>query len=543
MPTATTTFHLPTATTGWLPSHVQLLRFLFSIKKRQALDQDLPAFVRLAEQINHATLWPQHRLVLAQRLQTWLRRRFASWQELAYQQEVQKPNPSFIDLIHALEALAVVFKGAVAQARPHDHNTLAPAILGGLETHLLWLRTLMERYQEVPPPLWNDSHQLFRIAHEQAIALRAQNTGSGEIVAIQQLYIELALIGVIDAYRQSPGLLGWMTHYLHRYAAALPLTPYEGHHIPVGADSLPGLFLIDLNNSQGPIAPWTLHANHPWLEHTQKTDCLVLDTRPLESLLPEHLRLLEEGEDPALIHVTLTHLPKNQQRELLEQIWQALLPDSRDNVRKEIRDQTVHLHIDFKEVCLRLRRRSDIAAGRTLSDQQLLAPSGSRPVVTQSQWRLADISRTGLRVVNDNLGEQILGVGQLVAIEPDEQTLKDTSSGGYIKDLALLQVRWLRQNLRGGVQVGLRKLGDRPRAVELHLDEQEPGVHASATCIAIVHDKTDTLIIPSSLPFKKGLTGRLIDEHQVQKIRLGEEISKTRHFQQVVYWELPAIHQ
>lgn len=548
---------IPPQRSDWIPSRLHMQTFLnMRPGGTPPYAGDMDRFAAAAAEANRTRLKAAHRLAVATHFHRWFRERLNYWYEYACAQEAKGQNQARWDLIRSVEELATAFKVVVAQGEQEESRNrpgiLATAVLSALEIHVLLMRLLVERYREVPPRLWKESHALFSIAREHGLALRAQRASSGDTVCIQQIYTQLCLIGIVDAYRQAPGLLPWIVAYLHKYAAALSLTPYRERPVPVGADSLPAIFLIDPDAERGPIAPWHMYSEHDWLSEDRLPHCLVLDAEPLEELLPEHLRLLNEGEDPALIHETLAQLPAAQRQELIERIWSALLPDAREATRKDVWGIPVRLYPQIQNIVLRLRQGDTRRFDYTLADAADTQSAEFHSVTRAAcSWQLVDVSNTGMRIVCDYATAPEIEVGQVVGIEPADPADVDWDAvlNRFASDLpsptqvAVTQVRWVRQNLRGGIQMGLRNLGKQVRAAALTLDES-PVEGESIPIILLQQDGRHHLLLSGTVSPQGGATGLLMETADgvagTRRIRLGPVVVKTRYFRQIEFTYLPS---
>ncbi|MEK8088551.1 hypothetical protein [Thermithiobacillus plumbiphilus] len=528
---------------GWISSRVHMQNFLHKHPGGSPpFSGDLARFLDLVTRLNQTRLRPTHRLEVARHFQQWFESRLAHWQEHASRLESQGQHEGRWDLLRSLEELTRAFRGVVEQVAEDDSVSgraqLADAILQALRLHVLIMRLLLERYQEIPGQLWQESYRLFRIAQRFSLTLRAQQDSSGETVCIQQVFTQLLLMGAIDAYRQAPGLLPWIAAYLHRYAAALPLLPYRQCTIPVGADSLPAQFLVDLSSDRPPQAPWHLHLSATEAE-AMLPDCLVLDARALEDLLPEHLRLLNEGADPALIHETLAQLSATDRQELLRQIGSALLPEIRASVRRNVWSTPVHIVQGFEAIRRNIGRSGDQGSIplALAEDRTAEAP--------HSDWHMVDLSQTGMRLVCDHASTSGIEVGQLLTIQMDARSRElfagqapELADAMRLTDLSIVEVRWIRQNMRGGMQMGLQRLGEESQAARLYLNEESQSPMTLEVILVRTAGRV-CIIAPASPNIDAGGVGRIEEEvsglDRGQRVYFGLNRRRTRHFQLLQY--------
>lgn len=529
---------------GWIASRVHMQTFLHKHPGgTPPFSADLARFLDLVSKFNQTRLRPGHRFEVAKHFQQWFETRLAYWQENASRLESQGQREGRWDLLRSAEELATAFR-LVANALIEDDSVtgraqLADAVLQSLRLHVLIMRLLLERYQEIPGQLWQESYRLFRIAQRTGLSLRALQDNDGEMVCIQQVFTQLLLMGAIDAYRQAPGLLPWIAAYLHRYAAALPLLPFPQCPIPVGADSLPALFLVDLSSERPPQAPWHLHLSASEAE-TLLPDFMVLDARALEDLLPEHLRLLNEGADPALIHETLAQLSATDRQELLRQIGSALLPEVRGAIRRNVWSTPVHIIQGIEAI----RRHID-RLPQNKGAAPLALAEGSLPEEPQNGWHMVDLSQTGMRLVCDHANASGIEVGQLLTIHMDARSRElfagqapELADAAELPDMSIVEVRWIRQNLRGGLQMGLQRLGEESQGAKLRLNEESQFPLILEVILVRTAGRV-CIIAPASPNIEAGGVGRVLEESssldQGQRVYFGLNRRRTRHFQLLQY--------
>ena len=163
---------------------------------------------------------------------------------------------------------------------------------------------------------------------------------------------------------------------------------------------------------------------------------------------------------------------------------------------------------------------------------------------------MVDLRQTGMRLVCDQAGITGIEVGQLLIIQMDARSRElfagqtpEDQEGREFPNAIIVEVRWIRQNLRGGLQMGLQRLGHENQAAKLFLHEESQSPLILDVILLRSAGKV-CIVSPASPAIEPGSVGRLLGEvsslDHGQRVYIGLNRRHTRHFQLLQYVPIEA---
>ena len=273
------------------------------------------------------------------------------------------------------------------------------------------------RYGQWIPAQWRDFHELYEFARmrgwqRQTLASSTdafERTGA----SLENEYIQSLLLMRLDSGSFTPDQVQWVSRILEQWVAPLTLVPPPG----TGTN-----FYVDLSGTQG-------------LKRTDKPRAggrlLFLDTGPVYARIVERMRLLPEQEDAAL---TPGELPAREQKLLLMRLAALLGPDAlafSPRAPRKAADAQVRVVVGLQALT-----RAVAEVGRMSADAKTTGARHSFDEVTQmvnptanpdsvarrvrgSQWKIADLSESGCRLVAPS-GDAPTMLGEMIAFRDEE---------------------------------------------------------------------------------------------------------------------------
>ena len=253
------------------------------------------------------------------------------------------------------------------------------------------------RYGHWIPAQWRELHELYEFARMRGWQREPRAFGVAAFdhpaASLEHEYITALLLMRLDSGSFTPDQVEWVSRFLGEWIGPLSLTPPPG----TGAN-----FYVDLSGTQG-------------LKRMDKPRAggrlMFLDTSPIYARVVERMRWLPEQDD---VPHTSGDLPTREQKLLLMRLAALYGPDAlafSPRAPRQSADTEVRVVVGLQALTRavaevdRLTAEAKSKGARHSYDEitQMVNPSANPDSVARrvrgSQWKIADLSETGCRLI------------------------------------------------------------------------------------------------------------------------------------------------
>jgi hypothetical protein len=271
-------------------------------------------------------------------------------------------------------------------------------------------------YRAVPPMVFPELHQLYRIArHYGLLELADERSHDTEMpLTISANYHATLLLALVDPFRLVEGEVAMLHHVLVQHADKCRVIP--GGNWP---DAAEGLFFVDLRSGAGPVA-------HPPQEMPRQADePYILDAR-------EALQAIHDQLDQTPVKVRM----QSPEAMILRRLWPEVVDLKQQREPRETESGEIGLLLGLMDIHGYLSK-----AVSTLPDTPLITLT--QPV-EPSPGQIINSSENGRRLYWEEGACSSVCVGELMGL---------VEEGGR---LTLAMVRNMRISPEGGMEIGVQ---------------------------------------------------------------------------------------
>ncbi len=338
---------------------------------------------------------------------------------------------AMFDLAQGFLLCYQAFADAGDDAQSNRWQSLLPELIARQIIHQgLDAKIRLYRYEQWIPARWADMHTLFQAActsHIERVPVAA--LANGELTTIEQEYLRVLLLQLVNAGNLSPRHVEWVSEQLSEWSAPLRLT--------IEAASITS-FYVDLGSRTG------LRRRTP---QPLEGRVLFLDTRPLHGVLMQNVVMLEQKvrTDPLSERTSRRADQLNLLTKLASQVDPEFRPVTRRGERTTasgtvdaivgfakissfLRNEEIGPLIDSRsrsgnfgdsiEIATFGRMRNEHARSQEVARRRLAtyaAPGGA--------WEVKDVSQTGYRLIAPMAVINAVTLGTLAAMRAEGQAL------------------------------------------------------------------------------------------------------------------------
>jgi hypothetical protein len=271
-------------------------------------------------------------------------------------------------------------------------------------------------YRAVPPKVFSELHQLYRIArHYGLLELADERSHDTEMpLTISASYHVTLLLALVDPFRLAEGEVGMLHHVLVQHADKCRIIP--GGDWP---DAAEGLFFVDLRSGAAPVA-------HPPKEMLQQVgEPYILDAR-------KALQAIHGQLDQTPVKVRM----QSPEAMILRRLWPEAIELKQQREPRQTESGEIGLLLGLMDIHGYLSK-----ALSTLPDTPLI--TRTQPV-EPSPGRIVNSSQNGRRLYWEEDASSSVCVGELMGL---------VEEGGR---LTLAVVRNMRISPDGGMEIGVQ---------------------------------------------------------------------------------------
>lgn len=382
----------------------------------------------------------------------------------------------------------LVVKGLYAQSE-EQRGAFGRALEGALTQLARSLVHSYRCYRPVPPFVFLELHQLYRLARQQGLALATEGEPKASLAARYQAIMLLALTDPFHLSEGSVERLYRVLRQVSHLARTIPGHSWEG--------SPEGLYALDLRSDSPPAL------------------CVRL-TSPAEADDPY---LLDGRSAVQALHQALAQRPAQRRGQTVEaQLLRSLVPEvPGSDQRREGRHSDgrwLELLVGLDAMHDYLAQRTGTAPTRRMGSSLELAGGGEVHAM-----RVLDASAKGMRLHWGGAGLGELQVGDLLGV------LSDTAE--VLPRLQLATIRWVRCERDGSAALGVELVDGRPSAVNCRQADEEQGDVVRCLFLPSAADTASAgLIAPSGLYAPQRRLLLYVGRREVS-VRMGQLVQET----------------
>lgn len=408
------------------------------------------------------------------------------------------------------------------------------------------LLTCYQTYTAHPENTWSELHSLYLYAEHKNIY---QNPITDEYntqmpdSSIARVYKQILLLALTSPYRLRQGEAEAVYSALVRWAG-------HGHIIPYNAPSASeALFVVHMDSDEAP--------DYRVFDHRDCDNelCRLVDTQQLSQVLTEELERRESGDISGPIGAQLMRLlirtwgvaPKrvfsrNERQATIEAVvgttmlHRALARELADPQlsgkpasfsSKAVTDIGLSTTDDVWDIFSSKKMKANYEHYRSLTEGEP-GEDGRLPEVVSETWNIRNESAGGYRLALEPTQSAKVQVGELIGVHH--------KGDGEMWEIGV--VRWLRQGLDGGLEIGVQALA--PQVLPVMVKSEEEGGRTSEYQYALLLPKIPALKQPTTLitPVMLFQPGDELNLHSAGndlKITLTQQLQATGSFAQFLF--------
>ena len=371
-------------------------------------------------------------------------------QPLPLSRKISNAHQLGSSLLHELGfAWKIVVQDTYSSLLQGHNSVRAQAILRALRVLAKSILHHSLVYSSVPEGLIADANTLYRMAEKSDLHKQALVMDDEDEWLIEQAYLHLQLLSLIDLHTQRRSQIPLISNYLESLTEQIKLSKAKkSHPLSKKQSQTPNMYAIHLDQDSPP-----------------------LDWRQCAPIQTKSHRVMDMTECLAQIETDIKTAPEAIERELettvlykssLRRIQDQLLNSSSRENQRLICNQPVAGHTGLKDIHTLLQRISSKQASNA-ERIHVLQQSDSE------SWRIVNKTSTGICLEWDSSRSSDLQIGELIALittdAPEYEIESTDDNGSSMPTVQIGNVRWVNYRSNNRLVCGIQLLSDEVTAV------------------------------------------------------------------------------